>query len=327
MAFPDSVRNALAGAAPSLFLPVQHLRGLADLAGRRPADTREEHEQNTPILPFPRPTNPHSAPMPPTRPFNSPYEGSQLDHLAFPLGGLGAGMFCVEGTGALTHFSLQNRPDVWNSPVAFAAISIRQPEGPNIARVLEGPVPAWKPFFPFDRHWRGSGTGAGTNTFGLPRFNAAKFTARFPFAEIELGDPEVPLACSLTGWSPFLPGNADDSGLPAGALEYKFKNNTAAPIEAVWSFHLRHFLARPVLNVPLTKVDESQATTGMPGGFILRQGPVPEDTTIKTDLAAWTDAPGAKVNLALFRGGWFDALTMIWKSIGVQVRQHLQPLG
>jgi len=253
------------------------------------------------------PTNHH--------PFDGTYEGAQLDRLSFPVGGMGAGMFCVDGTGSLSHFSIQNRADVWNAPVAFAAISVKQENDGNIARVLEGPVPAWKPFFPWERRHRHSGMGAGINTFGLPRFDSAKFTARFPFAGIELTDPAVPLECSIEAWSPFIPGNADDSGLPAGALEYKFKNAGQEPIEAVWSFHMRNFLARPALNMPVTKVEESQKTTGMPGGFVLRQDELPEDISVKTDLAVWTDSPGAKVNLALFRGGWFDPLTMIWKSI------------
>jgi uncharacterized protein (DUF608 family) len=248
--------------------------------------------------------------------FTGTYEGAQLERLAFPVGGLGAGMFCVEGTGALTHFSIQNRPDVWNAPTTFAAISIKgDGRAANVARVLEGPVQNWKPFFTWERHGRYSGMGTGFASFGLPRFDSAKFKARFPFAEVELKDAAVPIECGLKAWSPFIPGNADDSGLPVGALEYKFKNTTSKPIDAVWSFHSRNFLARPAINAPVTKVEENQKTTGMKGGFVLRQGPLPEDTTIKTDLAAWVDSPGAKVNLALFRGGWFDALTMVWKSI------------
>ena len=34
-------------------------------------------------------------------PSSKRYEGKHLDQVAFPLGGTGAGMFCLEGTGAL----------------------------------------------------------------------------------------------------------------------------------------------------------------------------------------------------------------------------------
>src|SRR4051812_36424102 len=59
------------------------------------------------------------------RPFNSEYSGDFLNHIAFPLGGIGAGMICLEGTGALSHVSLRNRPELFNEPCVFAALSIK----------------------------------------------------------------------------------------------------------------------------------------------------------------------------------------------------------
>ena len=53
------------------------------------------------------------------------YSGERLNRVAFPLGGMGAGMICLEGTGALSHFSLRNAPDVFNEPCTFAAISLK----------------------------------------------------------------------------------------------------------------------------------------------------------------------------------------------------------
>ena len=35
------------------------------------------------------------------RPYNSAYKGDHLNHIAFPMGGIGAGMICLEGTGVL----------------------------------------------------------------------------------------------------------------------------------------------------------------------------------------------------------------------------------
>lgn len=74
-----------------------------------------------------------------THSFNSYYEGKNLDRIAFPIGGIGAGMFCMEGTGAISHLSVNNKPDVYNAPLAFAAISIKGID--KGAKVLEAPVP------------------------------------------------------------------------------------------------------------------------------------------------------------------------------------------
>ncbi len=72
------------------------------------------------------------------------YQGASLNRVAFPMGGIGAGMLCLEGTGALSHVSVRNRPDVFNGPCIFAAIAVKgRRDG---ARVLEGPVPGWKIF-------------------------------------------------------------------------------------------------------------------------------------------------------------------------------------
>ena len=54
--------------------------------------------------------------------FNDKYGHAYLDKIAFPIGGIGAGMFCLEGTGAISHVSLRNHPDVMNEPYTFAAI-------------------------------------------------------------------------------------------------------------------------------------------------------------------------------------------------------------
>src|ERR1700722_10122430 len=73
---------------------------------------------------------------------NGTYDGERLSRVAFPMGGIGAGMICMEGAGALTSFSLHHHPDLLNEPCVFAAVSIQKPN--RIARVLEGPVPRWK---------------------------------------------------------------------------------------------------------------------------------------------------------------------------------------
>src|SRR5690554_1089976 len=66
--------------------------------------------------------------------FNSPYEGEHLNRVALPLGGLGAGMLCLEGTGALSHVSLRHRPEIFHEPCVFSALSIKGT--PGMAKVL-----------------------------------------------------------------------------------------------------------------------------------------------------------------------------------------------
>jgi hypothetical protein len=78
------------------------------------------------------------------RAYNSPYTGENLNRIAFPIGGIGAGMFCLEGTGSISHMSVRNTMDFFNEPCMFAAVSVKGEE--NAAKIIEGPVPDWKTF-------------------------------------------------------------------------------------------------------------------------------------------------------------------------------------
>ncbi len=230
--------------------------------------------------------------------YNAVYTGERLSRIAFPMGGIGAGMICLEGTGALSHVSLRNRPDVFNEPCVFAAVCVKGE--PNVARVLEGPVPTWKVFGPPN-----TGNGAGGKTYGLPRFASATFTTKFPFAIITLADKKVPLSVEITGWSPFEPGDADNSSLPVAGLEYRFRNSSRAAVEAVFSFNSRNFMSAA----------GGQGVRVVPKGIVL-WGAGPKDRPWEEGAVSVTvtDAD-ARVNGAWFRGGWWDPLTMAWKDV------------
>ena len=230
------------------------------------------------------------------------YAGAHLNHVAFPLGGIGAGMLSLEGAGGLSQVSLRHRPQVFHEPVLFAAVSVNGADG--MARVLEGPVPARKVF-------GGPGTGRGGfgKHHGLPRLARARFEARFPFATVELEDDALPLAVTVTGWSPFVPGDADASSLPVAALEYRLTNVTDEPAEAVFSFHAENFMATDTPGAP------GAAVRSVDGGFCLDQ---PGSETAPWDegaFVAFVSGLDVNVDCAWFRGGWFDALTMLWNTI------------
>ncbi len=241
-----------------------------------------------------------SAPAPRGK-YHGVYSGERLNRVAFPMGGIGAGMICLEGTGALSHFSLRNKPEVFNEPCTFAAICIKRKGKENVARVLEGPVPAWKLFGS-----PGAGNGAAGASFGLPRFQEASFGTRFPFADISLRDVRVPIKASITGWSPFEPGDPDNASLPVAGIEYKFTNPTRETMDAVFSFNAKNFM-------PLGR--NSGAVRAAPSGFILSGSGTKEKPWEEGAFSASVSEPKAKVNLAWFRGGWWDAVTLAWKDI------------
>jgi len=233
------------------------------------------------------------------RKFNDEYFDDYLNRVAFPMGGIGAGMICLEGTGALSHFSIRNRPSIFNEPCVFTAICIKG--NPNVARVVEGQVPKWKIF-----GMPGTGNGAGGTSYGFPRFREASFLARFPFGKVFLSDKDSPLGVEITGWSPFEPLKPDDSSLPLIGLEYKFTNNSRKTIDAVFSFNSKNFMVSG---------QNEQAIKPIKGGFLLWGGAPKDRPWDEGSFAVFTDEPETKVNYAWFRGGWFDAMTIAWKDI------------
>lgn len=240
--------------------------------------------------------------------YNGPYTGEHLDRVAFPLGGIGAGMVCLEGTGMLSHWSLKNRPDIFREHQVFAAVCVKGQHG-NWARVLEGPIPRWKIFaiHPGSGRYAGPGHGLGDLTYGLPRFHQAKFAAEFPFAQVTLTDPQAPLRVEITGWSPFTPPNANDSSLPMVGLEYQFHNVSDKAVEAVFSFNTRNIMRVDGASAVIRKIRR---------GFVLAQPPGAKlKAWDEAYLAVFTDHPATKVNCAWFRGGWYDSLTMAWKDV------------
>ncbi|HEY4205185.1 MAG TPA: GH116 family glycosyl-hydrolase, partial [Puia sp.] len=235
-----------------------------------------------------------------TRKYNSTYTGEYLNRPAFPVGGLGAGMFCLEGSGAISHMSVRNKPEIFLEPSLFAAITVKGFK--NGAKVLEGPVPAWK-FF----GQRGTGNGAAGTTFGLPRFAKASFAAKFPFGTVKLQDEDLPLTVQITGWSPFIPTDEDNSSLPIGALEYKFVNKGTTTIEAVFSYNAKNFMA--------TAKDAANSIGRIDNGFVLEQEGTAEKPFLQASFAIFTDDAGTIVDHCWFRGGWWDPITMAWNAV------------
>ena len=234
--------------------------------------------------------------------YDSHFDKGHLDYIAFPIGGMGSGMFCLEGTGAISHMSVRNHPDLFNEPATFAAIHVNGLD--NGTKVVEGPVPERKKFGN-----PGNGTGSWGRTYGLPRFAEAEyFEARFPFGTVSLKDESMPVKAEITGWSPFIPGDEDNSSLPAGALEYSFTNTSSSEVDAVFSFNSKNFMG-------WNNSDQSE-TVKIEKGFALN---CINDESHPWDAGAFAViAPFEEeviTDCGWFRGGWFDPMTMAWNKV------------
>jgi uncharacterized protein (DUF608 family) len=142
---------------------------------------------------------------------------------AFPLGGIGTGNVSVGARGDLRDWELFNRPNKGGQlPNTFFALRAQAGSRPPVTRVLEGPRPG-----PHDlSHGYHPVSGA-----GLPRLAGARLRGEYPIAYVEFEDEQFPLRVALEAFTPLVPLNPDDSGLPCAVLTYTLTNTTSEPVE------------------------------------------------------------------------------------------------
>ncbi|MFC2125891.1 GH116 family glycosyl-hydrolase [Bacteroidota bacterium] len=159
----------------------------------------------------------------------------------------------------------------------------------------------------------------------MPRFSTAKFNVRFPFGMIELYDENIPLEVSVTGWSPFIPIDEDNSSLPVAGIEYTFSNSSGQQQDGVFSFNTENFMK---VNIPQESGSSNQVNNSIlpfPDGVLLwQEGNV--DPRHEGGFGISIPDEEVIVDHCWFRGGWFDPLSLIWKKIDNQDTSPVEPV-
>ena len=110
--------------------------------------------------------------------------------------GIGAGMFCLEGTGAPAHFSLRNTPSLQQASI-FGHCLKGEPNGES----SRGPVPMWKAFRVADPP-----TDAEARPGDSP-FLLGQSSRRVSVREGDHRDPDLPVRVEIAGWRPVRSGD------------------------------------------------------------------------------------------------------------------------
>lgn len=136
---------------------------------------------------------------------------------AFPLGGIGTGTISLGARGDLRDFEIFNHPDK-GCKLPFSFFAIRA-EFENLVdtRVLEAQI---HPDFYKARGYHPN------HVVGLPHFKRSVLSVTYPLAFLDFEDDTFPLIVSLTAFTPLVPLNASDSGIPAVCFRYKVRNPT-----------------------------------------------------------------------------------------------------
>lgn len=146
---------------------------------------------------------------------------SDATQAAFLLGGIGTGNVSVGARGELKSWQIFNEPGQNNYlPYTFFAIRAESSESIE-SRVLEAQLEP--PYAKSQGFLRGE-------LAGLPRFDRAELSSSYPFVRVAFEDRTFPAIVSMEAFTPFIPLNADDSGIPGFYISYSVKNPTSEPL-------------------------------------------------------------------------------------------------
>jgi non-lysosomal glucosylceramidase len=188
------------------------------------------------------------------------YKGQDIDHIAMPIGGIGAGNISIGGNGQWRDVEIMNKPAMGfygsTNPQRAPCFLIftEQPDGRKMSKALIGPVPAFE--------YSGGKQGSDAPSHGLPRFASASFNAAYPFGRVQLDDPEMPVSAKAKVFNPFIPGDADASGLPIAVIRYEITNKTDQPLTIAVAGSLDNFIGMDGFKVELSNFDRSMNPVG-----------------------------------------------------------------
>jgi uncharacterized protein (DUF608 family) len=95
------------------------------------------------------------------------------------------------------------------------------------------------------------------NAPGLPRLERATFTGEFPFAQVAFRDSTIPVRVNLDAFSPFIPLDAEDSGLPVGVLRYRVQNPVKESVSVSIAFSIENPVGVPARLVTRHAIGEA----------------------------------------------------------------------
>jgi uncharacterized protein (DUF608 family) len=230
------------------------------------------------------------------------YTGRQLDEIAFPLGGIGAGTIFLGGWGQLRDFEIFNRPEKGlQFAYTFFTLYAKRGDEEPVTRVVQGPVGGV--------NFTGRGSGVDRmNGAGLPHLRECRFTGAFPMARLDFTDARMPLNAAMEAFNPFIPLNDKDSSLPVAIFLFHLENPGDQPVKATLFANLENRTGHPESGGGVIAYKSGENVAGLD---MRTKKHDPESPRYGT-LALTTTWKDLNIRTHWLRGGWFDALHDFW---------------
>lgn len=164
------------------------------------------------------------------------YRGEHLRAVAMPLGGIGAGSIALAGDGGLRQWQIvHNVNHLAHVPHSFFGVWARPRGSEGVARLLQSAENYDQTgFTPPPPTSNDHLVPAESRKLleALPGVRQIEYAGEYPIAEVAYREPQLPVEVRLEAYSPFIPLNAKDSGLPAIVFDFRLKNPGPQPVAA-----------------------------------------------------------------------------------------------
>ena len=261
------------------------------------------------------------------------YAQSHIDKIALPIGGIGTGTVSLGGNGTLRDWEIMNRAakGYWASAggnqIPFFAIYTKPENGVKKTRGLMGSIPLYE---------YESSHGTGAPGHGIPRFRDCTFDAAYPFGQVHLSDSEMPVKVTLKAFNPFIPTDADASGIPIAILRYEITNVTNQKLDIAICGNMENFIGEDgsktkqdwrLYSQPIgakDNVNQFKSDKNVAGIYMTSNG-------VKSNEEAWgtialTTAKSSNITYrtATVQAGWGGTLLDLWDDFSEDGRLESQ---
>ncbi len=229
----------------------------------------------------------------------------------FLLGGIGTGNISIGSRGQFCDFEIFNYPNHGcKIPYTFFAMRSQVEGQTSDCRVLEAAYRG-----PFETS---NGFSAG-DLSGLPRFAHSDFSANYPFAHLTFQQDSLPFAVEAEAFTPFIPLNADDSGIPGFVMRYTVRNLSEKPADVSICGSLSNvcgFLSYDNIDLLRLSGDVCNETVRGPlNGVFCTSHDIPQDDYSFGTLALTTPDQQATIKTNWVDGGWWDGAEDLWRDL------------
>ncbi len=160
----------------------------------------------------------------------STYKRPDLKYIGMPVGGICAGQVYLGGDGRLWLWDIFNqiKLGVVDKTIHYKGSDISAGGGANYVEPPEQ-------VHPFDQGFSirlQYGEIDRVVKFEHDGWSEISFTGEYPIGFVSYSDPTAPVKVDLEAFSPFIPLDEDDSGLPATVMQFTVKNVSKTPVTA-----------------------------------------------------------------------------------------------